>query len=291
MRAGVLAILALAMGCRVDEPNRGASRNEAVDEGYQTGGEAGPDATAPTAGTPTPTAARGDVPGEPTTGVREGHPEVVTPGGEPSAATVRPGAGSAATENAELLQGQQGTDGAQGTNGYGTDNVPPGTAQNQGTQQGANVDARENIGKALANLHQGHIHEIALARLAVDKATTPAVKDYADKLLRGHTAADDELVTLARAEGIELDAASQKQNAEQLATYARLKDLTGTAFEQAYVDEIVQEHGRTITVVTEDLATIQDPEVKSYLDGLLPDLQQHLKDGQELMRKPKEGGT
>ncbi|MFN7147550.1 MAG: hypothetical protein ACK4YP_27530, partial [Myxococcota bacterium] len=102
------------MGCGLDEQNREAAQNEAVDEGYQTGGEPGPNATAPSAGTPTPSYERG-TDGQPTAGVREGHPDVVaSPGGDPSAATVRPGGGSAATENSEMLQG---TNGAQGTTG------------------------------------------------------------------------------------------------------------------------------------------------------------------------------
>ncbi len=266
MRGGILVLLALLAACELDERNRGA---EPV------------------------------VPAE-----RAAPVEPVEPA-EPEGVVTPPG-----TDGAVGTNGATGTDGAQGTNGAyrGTDgkDVKTGMGTDEKTGAGATTpqtgqapqtgvaptttaQAAQGTAKMLSELHQGHVHEIALARLAADRATTPELKDYAQRLLREHTSADDKLVKLARDESITLDEASQKQNEQQLATFQRLEKLAGVEFDREYVRVIIDEHDRSIADVQRALTTIQDAEVKSYYEALLPDLQKHLRDVQEI--RLKEQGT
>lgn len=177
-----------------------------------------------------------------------------------------------------------------GERGVGTDDVTPGT---NGVTPGTAVttppttaESQAMNAKILSDLHQDNVHEIALARLAADKATTPELKEYANDLVQAHTRADEQLVKLARDEGINLDEASQSQNQAQLATFERLRGLSGSAFDQEYLKVVIDAHDQTLTRVQTTLTSVQDEDVRNYLDKLVPDMRKLQEDARKITPPP-----
>ncbi len=75
--------------------------------------------------------------------------------------------------------------------------------------------------------------QIELGSLAKDKGTTPAIRMFAQRMIRDHTDASIQLAMSARRNGIALP---MQTNAEQQATYERLQLLSGTDFDDAVLD-------------------------------------------------------
>src|SRR5262249_52225334 len=57
----------------------------------------------------------------------------------------------------------------------------------------------------LGMLHWSNQNEIAMANVAKDRSSNPAVKDYADLIISDHKRADEELQSFARAHRLDLD--------------------------------------------------------------------------------------
>ncbi|MDP2314648.1 MAG: DUF4142 domain-containing protein [Pseudomonadota bacterium] len=189
----------------------------------------------------------------------EGEPGGVTPEGT---APERTG-----TDDAT---GRQGTDDATGT--YGTDGTTgaPGTAA-PGTMPGATQPraGQESAAQVLTDLHQQYIHELALAGLAQEKATDPNIKSYADRITQERTQADTDLTKLVNSKGMSWAQADTTRYATQTATIERLRGLTGTDFEQAYVAEVLDAGDKTVAIV-EQLTAVEDQDVKDYIDRIHP---------------------
>jgi putative membrane protein len=254
VRTEVLALVALLAGCfPVDEAtNQGASEPGRVDREPQPSAPEGPPPPAPTA-----------EPAQGTNGV--------------------PG-----TNGVHGTDGAHGTNGVQGTNGAQTGQTGQQPGQ-PGTGQGPAVDAREAEGRVLARVHQEHVHEIALARLAVERSKNAEVKALAERLRDEHVRADDALTALARAEGIVLQQPSEADNTAQTEMVTRLGGMQGAAFDREYVRVIADAHERSIAEVEAALVSAQDPEVRQYLEGLLPAFRKHLDESRQI--RPKLGGA
>ncbi len=177
---------------------------------------------------------------------------------------------------------------ATGTETPGTPTGTPGTAQTT-PGQGAEVDAREAASQALADVHQVHVHELALAQLAKEKSQDPGIKEYAEVMIRDHSSADADLVQLASREGIVIEGADKARYQDQLDTVERLRGLDGPQFDQAYALEMVQSHAKALELVQTSMTTIQDPELRTYFEKIQPALKDHHERAQKL--RPVERGT
>lgn len=78
---------------------------------------------------------------------------------------------------------------------------------------------------------------------------------------------------LASAKGIALPArgpGEHQQHAE------RLGALSGAAFDKAYMDKMVQDHGKTIALFEQQAKGGKDAELKAFAAKTLPTLREHL---------------
>jgi putative membrane protein len=114
--------------------------------------------------------------------------------------------------------------------------------------------------------------EVELARLAVEKATRPEVKSYAQMLVDDHTRANDELKGLAAQKNVTLPA---EPKAEQKATRDRLSKLSGAAFDHAYVNAMVTDHQKAVALFSRESKSGADPDAKAWAAKTLPTLEEH----------------
>jgi putative membrane protein len=123
-------------------------------------------------------------------------------------------------------------------------------------------------------LAQGGMAEVDAGNLAGEKATESKVKDFAAMMVKDHSAANEKLKTLADSKGIKLPkGASMTQKAE----YAKLKVLSGDAFDKSYIKGQVKDHRQTIALLKQEIASGHDAQAKAFAQSVLPTVQSHLK--------------
>lgn len=129
--------------------------------------------------------------------------------------------------------------------------------------------------------------EVQAAQLAATKATDPQVKAFAAKLVDHHSAANNELVQLANARGVELPAAPPRGQRRDIEKMAK---LTGAEFDREFVREVgIKAHEKDIKEFEKASKDAKDPELKAWIDKTLPSLRQHLADARKLPQAGKEG--
>lgn len=114
--------------------------------------------------------------------------------------------------------------------------------------------------------------ELKLAELANQRSRTASVKKIAEALVTDHSAALNELKTLAQAKAIsvpvqETDAAKRK-----------LEDIaeeSGDDFDEEWVAEMLDLHEKSIDTFEKRLNDTDDAELKSFISKTLPLLQKH----------------
>ena len=120
----------------------------------------------------------------------------------------------------------------------------------------------------------GNLTEITLGRLAADQASSDDVKKYAARMVVDHTDANEKLGKLAGSKGIQIAAApdvAQQQDID------RLKALDGAAFDRAYSDMMVRLHKLTTGLYELEATKGEDPEIRDFAKGTMPVLRAHEK--------------
>jgi putative membrane protein len=133
--------------------------------------------------------------------------------------------------------------------------------------------------------YEGGMAEVALGQLATEKASNAKVKDFGQRMMTDHGKANDELKALAASKNITLPT---KLNAKQQATKDRLSKLSGSAFDRAYVNDMVKDHQADSAAFHKEASSGQDPEIKAWAAKTGVVVDEHLKMVQDIQ---KELGT
>jgi putative membrane protein len=138
-----------------------------------------------------------------------------------------------------------------------------------------------------ANVDQS---EIETARWAMTHGSTKAVRDFAQSLLRGHSAAQNQAEDLAKRLNIDLKipadtdrAIRDRDSAQRLALHA----LSGAKYDHAFLFAIWDEHNAEIDKVNGWYASAATSDsVKAYLHAIMPTLVKHQQTAEKLMGGP-----
>jgi putative membrane protein len=123
--------------------------------------------------------------------------------------------------------------------------------------------------------------EVDLGQLASSKASDDKVKSFAQRMVTDHRKANDELKMLAASKQIEVPSALDTKHE---ATHARLNKLSGSAFDRAYVSDMVADHKKDVAEFMHQSNAATDPDVKAWVMKTLPTLQEHLKMIEEIAK-------
>jgi len=121
--------------------------------------------------------------------------------------------------------------------------------------------------------------DVNYGKLAVQKTNNPAVKEFAETMIRDHTAVNDKATALAKKLGVtptesDLSKSLDANGAKELAT---LRKLTGAEFDRAYVNNEVGYHEAVISVLDQTLIpNTRNAELKSLLESGRPIFAAHL---------------
>jgi putative membrane protein len=136
--------------------------------------------------------------------------------------------------------------------------------------------------KFMKTLAQGGMAEVAAGKLAGEKASDPAVKQFGEQMVKDHTQNDEQLRTLAKSSGVSLPTKTDQQLS---AAQSKLESASGPAFDAAYIREQVQDHQKTVQLLEHEIQNGNDPAVRQFAQKTLPVVSHHLAMAKELESK------
>lgn len=119
---------------------------------------------------------------------------------------------------------------------------------------------------------EGGMYEVKLAQLAQQKGSSAEVKDLAKRLEQEHTAANTELMALAKQKNITLPSQLEGECAE---AYQAFQKLDGPAFDNAFMLCQVTNHLATILMFQNESRNGTDADIKQWASKTLPTLREH----------------
>ena len=128
----------------------------------------------------------------------------------------------------------------------------------------------------------GGMAEVELGQLAADKASSPEVKQFGERMVKDHSQANDQLKQIASQKGVTLSNSLSKKDQ---ATKDKLSKLNGDAFDRAYMSDMVKDHKMDIAQFQRESSSGKDPDVKQFASQTLPTLKDHLKQAETVSPK------
>jgi putative membrane protein len=143
--------------------------------------------------------------------------------------------------------------------------------------------------KFIQNAAESGMFEVQVSQLAASKATDAQVKSFASMLVDHHTAANNELVKIANAKGVELPAAPPRSMRRDI---EKLGKKSGAEFDKDFVREVgIKAHEKDIKLFEKASKDVKDAELKAFVDKTLPTLREHLAKAQQLPQSGKNAAA
>ncbi|MGE5468705.1 MAG: DUF4142 domain-containing protein [Ignavibacteria bacterium] len=124
--------------------------------------------------------------------------------------------------------------------------------------------------------------EVKICELALQKSQRPEVKEFAQRMIKDHTALTQRLEALARSKHVKLpdDVSMTKK-----LTYEKLAHSDD--FDKKFMDDNVSDHKDDVKKFSEQADSGKDPEVKALAAETVPKMKEHLQMAQALDAKMK----
>lgn len=151
-----------------------------------------------------------------------------------------------------------------------------GSAMNDTGMTNASLSADEQA--FVTEAMKGDNAEVQIGQLAQAQGGSAAVKDFGSMLATDHGAHRGKLADLATSAGM---SATDEPSAEGKANLAKLKGLTGAAFDKAFKAAMVEDHKKDIAKY-EKQTSAASPALASLAKDTLPVLKKHLSTAQSL---------
>jgi putative membrane protein len=120
---------------------------------------------------------------------------------------------------------------------------------------------------------QGGMTEVKLGELAATNGMRADVKEFGQMMVKDHTAINDDLKALAAQKGVTLP---DSLDAKHQAMVDKLTALTGSEFDDAYINGMIKAHQKDAKAFKAEAAATQDADIKSFLDKSIPIVEAHL---------------
>lgn len=157
-----------------------------------------------------------------------------------------------------------------GTQGDKNDSTE--TAEDQNEERFENSDLYDDAEFAVEAANGG-LMEVQMGTMALTKATSPEVKQFAQMMVDDHTKANNELKALAREKNIELPTVMGNEYQRK---FDNLNGKSGADFDKEYMDLMVKDHKEDVGEFEEQAEKGKDPELRSWAAGKVVTLKHHL---------------
>ena len=144
---------------------------------------------------------------------------------------------------------------------------------NAGTTTTATIAVDEATSDFMTKVADVGMTEVKLGQMAQDKAMNQRVKDFGAMMVKDHSAAGDELKSLASGKNVTLPATPGEEHQRKMED---LSKKTGKDFDKAYINAMVDGHQSAISDFEKASKNTKDADVKAWIDKTLPTLKMHL---------------
>ena len=144
--------------------------------------------------------------------------------------------------------------------------------------QAVKTDAQSFLEKAA----EGQQIEISLGQLAVQRAVNERVKDFGQQMVEEHKKGSQQVEQLAMKDGVQLSPGVSEERKEKV---NKLSQLSGHAFDRAYMDYILEDHETIVDEFQRRVENMQDKDIKQWIASILPALQNHREKARQVKYK------
>lgn len=118
----------------------------------------------------------------------------------------------------------------------------------------------------------GGMAEVDAGKLASAKGNSKDVRGFGDKMVADHSKKNDELKQLAAQKHMQLPATTDAKHQEML---AKLKGLSGDAFDREYAADMVKGHEDMAALLERAARESKDPDVRKFATDTLTAVHMH----------------
>lgn len=111
----------------------------------------------------------------------------------------------------------------------------------------------------LQNAMEGGMAEVQLGQLAAQKASSNDVKQFGQKMVDDHTKLNDQMKPIAQQLGLK---PPQQPSKKDRALMARLQSMSGTEFDNAYIEAMVKDHKKDLDDFKTEASQTQNPQLQ-----------------------------
>ena len=141
-----------------------------------------------------------------------------------------------------------------------------------GEQTGmANMTAQDR--EFVMDAAMGGLEEVELGRIAAQKGTSEAVKQFGQRMVDDHSKANSELMSIASSKGITLPTALDEKHQKDV---TKLSAMSGAEFDRAYSKMMLSDHKKDVSEFEKESTKGTDSDLKAFATKTLPTLKEHL---------------
>jgi putative membrane protein len=134
----------------------------------------------------------------------------------------------------------------------------------------------------MTNVASGNLAEIEIGKIGQTKASNAEVKQLAERIVKDHTKALEELTEIAREAGVKLPDRPMPDHQKEV---DRFRDYKGETFDRDFATHMIKCHEKSIELFTRATREAKDTKLRAFATKTLPTLKEHL----ELARKAESG--
>lgn len=155
-------------------------------------------------------------------------------------------------------------------------------------QQSAPAKAANPDMKFVKHAVSGGLLEVKLGQIAMDQAANPAVKQFGQHMVQDHMRANQQLMNVLAASGIQAPKKIGQKDQECLDKLAKLR---GGEFDKEYMKGMVKDHEKTIKLFQQEAEDGQNAQLKAFAQQTLPVLKAHLQMARQTCKQVEDGGS
>jgi putative membrane protein len=125
---------------------------------------------------------------------------------------------------------------------------------------------------------EGGMAEVDMGSLASQRASNPDVKAFGLRMVKDHTAANQDLKSVAAKSNVSIPTTV---DAEHKSMHERFASLSGSEFDKAYMKEMTSDHEKDVAAFKKAQSS-SDPNVAAFASRTLPTLEEHLKEAKRV---------
>ena len=168
-----------------------------------------------------------------------------------------------------------------GAGGATTPSTFPGDRPSASMDTDLHVNDKAFVKKAA----EDSVTEVELGKLAQEKGSSEAVKEYGKRMVEDHTAAGREIAGPAAKVDVEIPSELPRGSKK---TREKLAKLSGPDFDRAYAKQMLNDHRADEESFTQEAQLGRVPEVRDFAAKNLPTIQKHRKMAEQLEASVKK---